>query len=50
MGKGGMNNRRGATRPYYRDQAVSSWTALMGVSFVVGCLCGATIALFVVGL
>jgi hypothetical protein len=42
--------RRMASRPYYREQAVRGWVGLMGVSFVVGCLMGATIALFVVGL
>ena len=40
-----MRERRHATRPYYRNNQEGSWFTLMGISFVVGVMLGATIAL-----
>ena len=40
-----MKERRMASRPYYRQREISGWISLMGVSFVVGAMCGATLAM-----
>ena len=40
-----MREKRMDTRPYYRETETKGWFSLMGISFIVGCMCGATIAL-----
>ena len=38
-----MNHRRMATRPHYRHSEQTEWISIAFISFIVGCLLGATI-------
>jgi hypothetical protein len=45
-----MDSRRMATRPHYRHSHEAEWISIAAISFIVGAMLGATIALWFVSL